>query len=196
VIKTSSYRHGKFYTASKHIRNLRKKDKKYRYLVMKLPWDKVPDLLDKKKAELADHVYKKGLKFKQYDKVTDAHLFASLVNKIILTSPDPYRSLEMEDAFKFSEGTFIVYLHGQPIGFLVCTIEEENGEKLGVIAGLGLLPRYRRRKIGMLICMKAAEYFEGKNVDALICDVYENNKPSYSLITSLGFEYYRDLEMS
>jgi ribosomal protein S18 acetylase RimI-like enzyme len=195
VDKTSSYKNGKFYNVSRFIRNLREKDEKYRYLVMKLPWDRIPKLIKQLDVELANHPNKDNIKFKPYDKTTDDNLFVDLANKIILTSPDPYRPLMLVDGDKFSEGTFIVYLHGHPIGFLVCTVEEENDERLGVIAGLGMLPRYRQQRLGMLTCLKAAEFFKDKQVDALVCDVFEGNKPSYSLITSMGFEYSHELEL-
>ena len=74
-------------------------------------------------------------------------------------------------------------------GFVILDLEGPNKE-YGVIAGLGVIPRYQRRGLGTIIGLAAWEYFKKKGIKELRCEVYKDNKISYDFISSLGFEEY------
>ncbi|MFX1517556.1 MAG: GNAT family N-acetyltransferase, partial [Promethearchaeota archaeon] len=57
----------------------------------------------------------------------------------------------------------------------------------GVIAGIGVDPRYRRKRIAFLLAARAAKYFARNDVMELVCEVYHENKISYNFIRSFGF---------
>ncbi|MHA1274891.1 MAG: GNAT family N-acetyltransferase, partial [Promethearchaeota archaeon] len=60
----------------------------------------------------------------------------------------------------------------------------------GIIAGLGVLPRFQRKGLGKILGMAAWDLFKKKGVKELRCEVYIENKSSYNFIKSLGFEEY------
>jgi ribosomal protein S18 acetylase RimI-like enzyme len=82
-------------------------------------------------------------------------------------------------------------LYGKIIGFIFLTLEPLIKQgitlgKQGVIAGLGVDPRYRRKKVAFLLVAKAAHYFAENDVLELVCEVYHENKVSYSFIRNFG----------
>ena len=67
---------------------------------------------------------------------------------------------------------------------------EGKDHEFGVIAGLGVLPRFQRKGLGTVIGMAAWNYFKKIGVKELRCEVYKFNTVSYTFITSLGFEEF------
>ena len=160
----------------------------YRYIIMELPIERVPIIYDIKEKEIKtqEHV----LKVKPYNPENDseAETFAMVFNTILLTSPDPYRPMTLEDAKIFSaDGTFLAYLFGQPAGFAALTVENTAVGKIGVIAGIGVMPKFRGKKVALALATTIVEWFNTKKVSKLQCEVYEYNDISYNFISSLGF---------
>ena len=164
--------------------------KKYRYILMKAKWEDVLPFADTVKKKLENDPLQKIIKINKLNHETDAEAFANLYNVIFVTAPDPYRAMTPQDALLFKEDwTYLAWLYGKPIGFISLTIEEEeNGKRIGVIAGIGVIPNYRRRKIALRLALKAYEFFQENNVSELVCEVYEKNHLSYNFIKSLGFK--------
>ncbi|OLS26268.1 MAG: hypothetical protein HeimC3_10470 [Candidatus Heimdallarchaeota archaeon LC_3] len=171
----------------------------YRYLIMELPLERIPIIYEIKEKEIKRQ--EKVLKIKSYNPEDNSmtETFAMIFNTILLTSPDPYRPMTLEDAKIFSpDGTFLAYLYGQPAGFAALTVEDTEEGKIGVIAGIGVMPKFRGKKVALALTTTIIEWFNKKNVKKLQCEVYEFNDISYNFISSLGFhevgEMYLDQE--
>ena len=90
-----------------------------------------------------------------------------------------------------SNRTFIATLWHTFAGFVYLTKEKDplgTGEEVGAIAGIGLLPKYRGRKIGLQLLRHSINYFKDKGIEKLICEVYEHNEASLSMFKNLGME--------
>jgi ribosomal protein S18 acetylase RimI-like enzyme len=169
--------------------------KKYRYIRLELSWDKVPEAIKKYQEKIENNPYSKNVKIEALtkEKMQD---FVRIYNRVLLTSPDPYREMRSEEGKYFKEGTFLASLWWQPVGFMVLTVEHnEKGDLVGVIAGLGVDHRHRRKGIGLALGLKAAEYFAEKKVKKLICEVYDQNEASQRFIKSFGFEEYGEMHI-
>ncbi|MHA1990715.1 MAG: GNAT family N-acetyltransferase, partial [Candidatus Hodarchaeales archaeon] len=158
----------------------------FRYIVMELPMDRVPVIYEIKEKEIKR--MEKILKVKPYDPEKEAETFTLVFNTILLTSPDPYRNLLPDEAKIFSpDGTFLAYLYGEPAGFAALTVEETEEGRIGVIAGIGVMPKFRGKKVALALATTIVEWFNKKQVSKLQCEVYEFNDISYNFISSLGF---------
>jgi ribosomal protein S18 acetylase RimI-like enzyme len=83
----------------------------------------------------------------------------------------------------------IAKVYGADAGFAILDFEGPNQE-YGIIAGLGVIPRFQRKGLGTVLGMASWEYFKKKGVKELRCEVYKDNTVSYNFISSLGFENY------
>ena len=166
--------------------------KGYRYLIMELPYDEMKRLSVSREPLISTDKKFKTIKVRAYNPndPNEPKLLSELFNLILLTSPDPYRPLTEEETRKyFGEGTFIAFLYGKPVGYGVVTIEETEEGKIGVIAGIGVHPRHRRKKIALFITIKIGKWFLQRNdLIKLQCEVFEDNKVSQAFISSLGFK--------
>ena len=72
---------------------------------------------------------------------------------------------------------------------MIIDFEGENNE-YGVIAGLGVLPRYQRKGLGTILGLAAWSYLKEKGIKELRCEVYKDNKVSYNFIKGLQFEEF------
>ncbi|HKZ41470.1 MAG TPA: GNAT family N-acetyltransferase [Candidatus Hodarchaeales archaeon] len=159
----------------------------YRYIVMEMPWERVKTISALKASEVVR--YKDILKTVPYNPARDAETFALVFNTILMTSPDPYRPITKEEAKIFGDGTFLTYAYGQPAGFAVLTHEKDEGtqENIGVIAGIGIMPKFRGRRFAIAFALGLLDWFKARGVSRLQCEVYEHNDVSHRFITSLGF---------
>ena len=168
------------------------KEKKYTYIHLKLPTenitrefekvfhDKVKRNLFKPKIELAT--------------IEDAQRVSNIYNRAWLTSGVPFSQMttsKIKILFKDPKcNVFIAKVFGIDAGFIVTYLEGEDYE-IGIIAGLGIIPRFQRKGIASALAFAAWEQFLlPKNVKELRCEVYKSNLPSYNFIKSLGFEEY------
>ena len=162
-------------------------EKKHKYYVLKMTWDQTEDVIKEISSIVENDEFLKKVLIRPLEEKDEAN-FVRAYNRSFITAPDPYRSLNLEDFKLFDpKSTFVAILYGQIVGFIFLTIEEliKNSEvvgKQGVIAGLGVDPRYRRRKIAFLLAAQAATFFSKNCVDELVCEVYYLNKVSYSFI--------------
>ncbi|MFX1286534.1 MAG: GNAT family N-acetyltransferase [Promethearchaeota archaeon] len=168
--------------------------KKHKFLVMKMSWDQALDVMKRLEKEMKEEngVILKKVRIRELQLDKDAEMFVRCYNRAFITAPDPYRSLTLQDVQHFKESTFVAELYGQIVGFIFLVIEPliKQGihlDRQGVIAGIGVDPRYRRKGIAFLLAARAAKYFEENNVMELICEVYHENKVSYNFIRNFGF---------
>jgi len=124
----------------------------------------------------------------------DTQEFMFLYNAIFMAAPDPSRTITLEEASYFPESqTFIVKIWGMMAGFIYLVTEKDplgSGDKVGAIAGIGVLPKYRGRRLGLLMIKHAIDYFKVQDppVKQLICEVYSENNPSLAMFKGLGME--------
>jgi len=123
----------------------------------------------------------------------DIQSVVNIYNKSWLTSNTPFRPIEKQTLKKIFELQDTVFLIAKAYGvdgaFVILDFEGENKE-YGVIAGLGVSPRFQRKGLNTVIGMAAWNYFKKRNIKELRCEVYKENKVSYDFIKSLGFEEY------
>ncbi|MGQ4875031.1 MAG: GNAT family N-acetyltransferase [Promethearchaeota archaeon] len=121
----------------------------------------------------------------------DLESLMNIYNKAWLTSNTPFRPIDIESLrFILNDPDTIILIarvYGIDAGFVILDFEGDNKE-IGIIAGLGVIPRFQRRGLGTVLGMAAWDYFKKRNVKELRCEVYVNNKVSYNFITSIGFE--------
>ena len=166
-------------------------EKKHKYYVLKMSWDQADDIGKEILSVVEEDEFLKNVLIRPIEE-KDEENFIRAYNRAFITAPDPYRSLSLEDFKLFDpKSTFVAIIYGRIVGFIFLTIEDliKNSEvlgKQGVIAGLGVDPRYRRRKIAFLLAAQAATYFSKNCVDELVCEVYYLNKVSYSFIQNFG----------
>ena len=116
-----------------------------------------------------------------------------LHNRSWMTSSTPFTPIAVDTIqklFEYPETTILIAkVYGNDSGFAILDLEGNNNE-FGVIAGLGVLPRFQRKGLGTVIGMAAWNYFKKIGVKELRCEVYKSNKVSYNFIKSLGFEEF------
>ncbi|MFX0093882.1 MAG: GNAT family N-acetyltransferase [Candidatus Hodarchaeota archaeon] len=117
--------------------------------------------------------------------------FSKLYNTILAASPDTYIPISTDDVKKyFSQGAFIAYQYHKMVGYSFVNIqkEQETGSIVGTIAGIGVSPEHRGKKISLALIDNAINYLINKQVDKIQADIYEQNVPSLKLFSSLGFK--------
>lgn len=169
------------------------------YIQMILPIKKITadiEIKFKKKIELLS----KNVKIEEALKEDLARIM-NLYNRTWLTSKTPFRRITLESVNRIFENPnvnlYLAKLYGIDAGFMILSIDEED-EKIGIIDGLGVLPRFQRKGVGTVLGMTAWEYFKQKKIEELKCEVYVENKRSYEFIKSLGFEeeIYQNSELA
>ena len=160
------------------------------YLQMNLPVDSItPAFEDHIRSQIDNEINIKILRASEHDLETILHLY----NLAWSSTHTPLSVMTLDalkEIYEFPETTFfLARYHGMAAGFIILDFEGDNKE-FGIIAGLGVLPQYQKRKIGTLLGLKAWEFFKENGVFELRCEVYMENKGSYEFIKSLGFKEY------
>jgi ribosomal protein S18 acetylase RimI-like enzyme len=159
---------------------------------METPFEKVLLEVGKFTEKIDASESAKNVKIKSLVHPDDDLNFMFLYNAIFIAAPDPSRIVTLEDVLTFPESrTFIATLWHTFAGFVYLTIEEDplgTGEVVGAIAGIGVLPKYRGKKIGLQLLRHSVNYFEDKGIEKLICEVYEHNEASLAMFKGLGME--------
>ena len=128
------------------------------------------------------------------DNPDDMISFMELYNRVFLAAPDPYRELTPEDVKKIltNDTIFLAEMYGKLIGFVVIVVYEgeegDIGECVGEIASIGVMPNRRRVGVATALIRATAAYLADKGISRVLCEVYEENQPSYEMISSYGFE--------
>ena len=111
------------------------------------------------------------------------------------STPMPYRPLNKESIIENIKDDNIIFLmakvDGKDSGFALIYFTGTD-KKIGVIAGMGILPRLQKRGLGTMLGLKTWNYFKARGVIELRCKVYIDNKVSYNFIKGLKFEEYDD----
>ncbi|MFX0187584.1 MAG: GNAT family N-acetyltransferase [Candidatus Hodarchaeota archaeon] len=161
------------------------------YIQMRLPVEKITPEYE---AEVNKKVEHNILRAKIREATEeDLENIMNLYNKAWLTSNTPFSRITVNSLAEISKYPDTVILiakvYGIDGGFIILDYEGPNNE-YGVIAGLGILPRFQRKGLGTVLGLASWKYFKEKGIKELRCEVYIENKASYNFIKSLGFEEY------
>lgn len=161
------------------------------YIQMKLPLSKITEEFESKIKEKVEKNFLKANIRKAT--VEDLESVIAIHNRAWLTAHTPFSPLTIETLRKIYDYPDTVILvakvYGSDSGFILLDFEGPNKE-YGVIAGLGIIPRFQRRGLGKILGMAAWTYFKERNIKELRCEVYIDNLASYNFIKSIGFEEF------
>ena len=161
------------------------------YIQMRLPVEKITDEFENSLKETIEKKIihaniREGTK-EDLESVMDVY------NRSWLTSNTPFRPITVESLITVYDDPDTVFLiakvYGRDSGFVILDYEGENKQH-GIIAGLGILPRFQRKGLGTVLGMASWNYFKEKGVKELRCEVYKDNMTSTAFIRGLGFEEY------
>jgi len=161
------------------------------YIQMRLPVEKITkDFENDLEKKIEENIFK--AKIREAIE-SDIQVIVDIYNKSWLTSNTPFRPLDkttIKKIFNDPNTKFLIAkVYGIDSAFVILDFEGENKE-YGVIAGLGVLPRFQRRGLGTVIGLAAWNYFKDKGVKELRCEVYKDNQTSYEFIKGLQFEEF------
>ncbi len=163
------------------------------YTQMRLPVEKITKEFE---AELKDKIEHNIIKANIREATKeDLDSLKNIYNRAWLTSNTPFRPITKTDLKKILEYPETVFLIGKVYGadasFLLLDFEGENKE-IAIIAALAVIPRFQRRGVGTILGMASWQYLKEHfpHVKEIRCEVYRENKVSFSFIKGLGFEEY------
>ena len=159
------------------------------YVQMRLPVDKITkEFEDYLKKKIEHNIYHADIREATGK---DLQSVVNIYNKAWLTGNTPFRRLSVETFRKIYDDPdtqiLIATVYGIDGAFAILDFEGENNE-YGVIAGLGVLPRFQTRGLGTVLGLAAWDYFKKKGVKELRCEVYKDNIRSFNFIKGLEFE--------
>jgi ribosomal protein S18 acetylase RimI-like enzyme len=162
-----------------------------KYIQLKLPVEKITEEFE---TQITKKVERNILKAKIRDAIKeDLESVAYMYNRSWMTSSTPFSPLSIDTLKKILEypetKILIARVYGIDAGFIILDLEGSNNE-YGVIAGLGVIPRFQRKGLGTVLGMAAWNHFKDLGVKELRCEVYHENKVSHDFIVSLGFEEF------
>ncbi|NHJ21123.1 MAG: GNAT family N-acetyltransferase [Candidatus Lokiarchaeota archaeon] len=161
------------------------------YLQMRLPIDKITKDFENSLKEKIEHkIFHASIREATKNDLTSVQ---DIYNKAWLTSNTPFRPIEKDTLKKIFNDPDTVFLiakvYGIDGGFVILDFEGENKE-YGVIAGLGVLPRFQGKGLGTILGLAAWNYFKEKGLEELRCEVYKDNQKSYKFVKGLNFEEF------
>ncbi|MBD3254279.1 MAG: GNAT family N-acetyltransferase [Candidatus Lokiarchaeota archaeon] len=161
------------------------------YVQMRLP---VNEITQEFEDSLKERIEKNFIHAKIREASSDdLHIIMDLYNKSWLTTNTPFRPISvgsLESIFEDADTVFLIArVYGIDAGFVILDFEGPNKE-YGIIAGLGVIPRFQRRGLGTVLGMAAWNYFKENSVKELRCEVYKDNLGSQSFIKWIGFKEY------
>jgi len=161
------------------------------YIQMKLPVAKITPEFEEMLTEKMEHNILRA-KIREA-KVEDLESVRALYNRSWMTSNTPYSSITLNSLttiYEYPETIILIArVYGTDAAFVILDCEGPKNE-YGIIAGLGVIPRFQRKGLGTVIGMAAWNYFKKKGVKELRCEVYKDNIVSYNFIKSIGFEEF------
>ncbi|MDX1797357.1 MAG: GNAT family N-acetyltransferase [Candidatus Lokiarchaeia archaeon] len=163
------------------------------YIQMRLPVDKITTEFETKLKEKIEHNIVKAIIREATNEDLDS--LKHIYNRAWLTSNTPFRPITKTDLKKILEYPETVFLIGKVYGtdaaFLLLDFEGENKE-FAIIAALAVIPRFQRRGVGTILGVASWQYLKEHfpHVKEVRCEVYKDNKVSYSFIKGIGFEEY------
>jgi ribosomal protein S18 acetylase RimI-like enzyme len=161
------------------------------YLQMRLLIDKITKEFENSLRDKIEHrIFHASIREATKNDLTSIQ---NIYNRAWLTSNTPFRPIERDTLKKIFIDPDTVFLVAKVYnidgGFVILDFEGENKE-YGVIAGLGVLPRFQGKGLGTILGLAAWNYFKEKGLEELRCEVYKDNQKSLSFIKGLNFEEF------
>ncbi|MFW9929350.1 MAG: GNAT family N-acetyltransferase [Candidatus Thorarchaeota archaeon] len=161
------------------------------YRQMRLPVEKItPEFEAQMKHKIEHNIYQAQIR-EATEK--DLSIVVDIYNKSWLTSNTPFRPMEKETLKKIFVDPDTVFLIARVFGidsaFVILDFEGKDKE-YGVIAGLGVIPKFQRKGLGSVLGLATWDYFKKKGVKELRCEVYKSNYVSTNFIEALRFEEF------
>ncbi len=164
-----------------------------KYLEMSLPAEKIDDDFIKDLKEKTRKI-ERSVEIRQA-KREDLKSIQKIYNSAWSNSPMPFRPITEDRLLTIFDDKTAVFLIAKmnkiDVGFMLLDLEEGE-KKLGIIAGLGILPEYQRHGIGTLLGLYSWYYFKKQGVEELRCEVHIDNNTSYKFIKGLGFDEFNE----
>ncbi|MFX1377471.1 MAG: GNAT family N-acetyltransferase [Promethearchaeota archaeon] len=163
------------------------------YVQMRLPVENITSEFENKLKNKIEHNIVKA-KIREAT-IEDLDSLKNIYNRAWLTSNTPFRPITKTDLKKILEYPETVFLIGKVYGtdaaFILLDFEGENKE-FAIIAALAVIPRFQRRGVGSVLGMASWQYLKEHfpHVKEVRCEVYKDNKVSYSFIKGIGFEEF------
>ncbi|MFX0074471.1 MAG: GNAT family N-acetyltransferase [Candidatus Hermodarchaeota archaeon] len=161
------------------------------YIQMRLPVVKITPEFEKSLTEKVEHNILRA-KIREAE-LNDLESVVALYNRSWMTSNTPYSPLSYESLkviFEYPKTKILIAkVYGSDAAFVILDFEGSN-DQYGIIAGLGVIPRFQRKGLGTVIGAAAWNYFKKNGVKELRCEVFKDNSVSYNFIKSLGFEEF------
>ena len=161
------------------------------YLQMRLPIDKITrEYENALRDKIEKSIYQANIREAE---LKDLSIITDIYNKSWLLSSTPFRPIQKEtlkSIFNDQNTVFLIAnVYGNDGGFIILDFEGLNNE-FGVIAGLGVLPRFQGKGLGTTLGMAAWNFFKEKGLKELRCEVFKDNKNSFNFIKGLNFEEF------
>lgn len=164
----------------------------FKYIIMQLPMEKMSE--EKlKEMDQKTGIIKSSFKT-QIASEEKIPALKDLYNTCFFQAPDPYRPVTIDDMKEIYERCTIIIgrLYGMDVGFIVLKLEQSKNDdggtdKVGVVCGIAVHPRHRQKGIATALGIAAYDFLSKRNLDYLECEVFEENEPSLSFITWVGF---------
>ena len=161
------------------------------YIQMRLPIEKITKEYEENiEKKIEDKIYRAKIREATGN---DLKIITEIYNKAWLTSNTPFRPIHKETLSTIFQDPDTVFLiarvYGIDGGFVILDLEGDNKE-FGVIAGLGILPRFQRKGLGTILGLAAWSHLKQKGIKELRCEVYKDNQASYQFIKGLQFEEF------
>jgi ribosomal protein S18 acetylase RimI-like enzyme len=159
------------------------------YIEMRLPVSKITPEFEAELKEKVEH----SILYADIREASEEQieLVKDVYDKAWRSSPMPIRDVKLDHFMKiFKDPTtefLIAKIDNNYIGFILIDLEGKNNE-IGVIAGLGVLPKYQHKGVGTILALAAWNFLKKKGIKEIRCEVYEDNRIPYGFIKSLGFE--------
>ncbi|TFG03150.1 MAG: GNAT family N-acetyltransferase [Promethearchaeota archaeon] len=162
------------------------------YIQMRLPVEKITKKFENSLKDKVDHEYIHA--DVREAKREDLNDIMKLYNQAWHSSKMPIREVGKDKFIKIFEDPDTVFLIAEvdnsEVGFILLDLEGDKKE-IGVIAGLGVLPRCQHKGLGTILGLASWNFFKERGIKELRCEVYKDNDLAYKFIKNLGFEEYR-----
>ena len=161
------------------------------YIQMKLPVSNItPEVEEELKKKVEHNILQAKIR---EAKLEDLESVMYLYNRSWLVSSTPFRAITKETLriiYDYPETLYLIAkAYGSDGAFVILDYEGLHKE-YGIIAGLGVIPRFQRKGLGTVIGLAAWNHFKKKGVKELRCEVFKDNEVSFNFIKSIGFVEY------
>ncbi|PYS74827.1 MAG: N-acetyltransferase [Acidobacteria bacterium] len=91
------------------------------------------------------------------------------------------------------EHSFIAFVNGQPVGFLLNGIRESLGKRYAWNGGTGVIPSFRGKGVGKMLVQVALDLYSAESVDVAMLEAISTNESAIALYKKFGYEILEEL---